>query len=275
MAEEIQAKIQAIRQAIQDRLGLTIPSSGESLKAAYKCERCHDTGWIEIQDESGRQYVQKCACRLAREAEQRLAASGLAASVGKQTFEAFETRTPIQTRIKETAEKYLATLLSPDIRDNPRRPWLYIGGNPGSGKTHICTAVCGELLRHNIGVKYMQWLSEARKLKAGVNDEDFEDQVTDYTRFSVLYIDDLLKQKYTDRPTFTEADIKIAFTILNARYLLNKPTIISSEWDLLEHLLPADEGVFSRVYERCKGYTVTIPRDLENNYRLTESGGTV
>lgn len=147
-------------------------------------------------------------------------------------------------------------------------PWLYVGGNPGSGKTHICTAVCGELLKHNIGVKYMQWLDEARKLKAGVNDEDFEDSVSGYTAVSVLYIDDLLKQKYSPDPTFTEADIKIAFTILNARYIMNKPTIISSEWSLLDHLLPADEGVFSRVYERCKGYTVTVDRNPQNNYRL-------
>lgn len=63
--------------------------------------------------------------------------------------------------------------------------------------------------------------------------------------------------------------IKIAFTIINARYLMNKPTIISSEWDLVNQLLPADEGVFSRVYERCKGNRLTIERKMENNYRLT------
>ena len=58
----------------------------------------------------------------------------------------------------------------------------------------------------------------------------------------------------------TEADIKIAFTILNARYIRNKPTIISSEWDLVDQLLEADEGVFSRVYERCKNHMVIIMR---------------
>lgn len=114
----------------------------------------------------------------------------------------------------------------------------------------------------------MQWLDEARKLKAYVNEPDFEDKVTDYINVSVLYIDDLLKQKYTDNPSFSEADIKIAFTVLNARYLLNKPTIISTEWDLLEHLLPADEGVFSRVYERCRGFTLNIERNPANNFRL-------
>ena len=53
----------------------------------------------------------------------------------------------------------------------------------------------------------MQWLDEARKLKAGVNDEDFEDSVSGYTAVSVLYIDDLLKQKYSPDPTFTGQNI--------------------------------------------------------------------
>ena len=193
--------------------------------------------------------------------------SGLSEALDTQTFETFVTKTETQRKIKEAAEKYLERLF--EDRDSQRRPWFYIGGNPGCGKTHICTAICGEILKKNIGVRYMQWLDVSRKLKASVNDEDFEDDVAEYINVSVLYIDDLLKQKYTESPTFTEADIKIAFTILNARYLQNKPTIISSEWDLVNQLLPADEGVFSRVYERCKGNRLTIERKMENNFRLT------
>ena len=193
--------------------------------------------------------------------------SGLSEALDTQTFETFVTKTETQRKIKEAAEKYLERLF--EDRDSQRRPWFYIGGNPGCGKTHICTAICGEILKKNVGVRYMQWLDVSRKLKASVNDEDFEDEVAEYINVSVLYIDDLLKQKYTENPTFTEADIKIAFTILNARYLQNKPTIISSEWDLVNQLLPADEGVFSRVYERCKGNRLTIERKMENNFRLT------
>lgn len=242
---------------------MTIPSSNEPIEPVkYKCEKCHDTGWVDI----GNNTVYRCPCWKAREAERLLATSGLADVVGQQTFEAFKTDTPIQQKMKQTAKMYLEALLTG--RDNPRKPWMYMGGNPGCGKTHICTAVCGELLKNNIGVRYMQWLDEARKLKAYVNEPDFEDEVEDYINVSVLYIDDLLKQKYTEEPSFTEADIKIAFTILNARYLLNKPTIISTEWDLLDQLLPADEGVFSRVYERCKGFTLNIDRNPANNYRL-------
>ena len=247
--------------------GQTIPSSEGT---QYKCEKCRDTGWLEKTDENGVRWVSKCSCRLAREAEARMAASGLSEAIKRQTFSSFEVTNNLQCRIMDAAEDYTKTLLDFDrMRNEPRRPWFYIGGNPGSGKTHICTAICGELLRHNIGVKYMQWITEARKLKARVNDDDFDDLVSEYVNVSVLYVDDLLKQKYTLAPVFSEADIKIAFTVLNARYLLNKPTIISSEWDLLEHLLPADEGVFSRVYERCRDHLINIERKPENNYRLT------
>jgi len=249
---------------LKARYGAITPSS--SPEKAYRCEKCHDTGWLEHTDGAGYQFVTKCSCRLAREAEQRLESSGLADAVQRQTFDAFICNTPDQQMVKNTATRYLNSLLTAEKGD--RIPWLYIGGNPGCGKTHICTAVCGELLKHNIAVKYMQWVDEARRLKAGVNDDDFEEYVSDYIGVSVLYIDDLLKQKYSPNPVFSEADIKIAFTILNARYIMNKPTIISSEWSLLDHLLPADEGVFSRVYERCNGYTVMVDRNPLNNYRL-------
>ena len=236
-----------------------------SMIPQYKCERCKDTGWIETDPEI--RTVAKCSCRLAREAEERMRNSGLAEALDMQTFDNFMTRTETQRKIKEAGARYLENLFSE--KNGSRRPWFYIGGNPGSGKTHICTAICGEILKKNIGVRYMQWLDVSRRLKANVNDEDFEDEVAEYINVSVLYIDDLLKQKYTANPVFTEADIKIAFTILNARYIQNKPTIISSEWDLVNQLLPADEGVFSRVYERCKGNRLTIERKMENNYRLT------
>lgn len=256
--------LEEVAKALMARYGHNM--TGSTSGTVYKCEKCHDTGWIETDPVT--RTVRKCPCQLAREAEDRMRNSGLSDALDSQTFEKFVTRTDTQKRIKETAERYLTDLLKD--RENPRKPWLYIGGNPGSGKTHICTAVCGELLKNNIGVRYMQWVDVSRKLKASVNDEDFEDQVADYINISVLYIDDLLKQKYTPNPVFTEADIKIAFTILNARYLMNKPTIISSEWDLASQLLAADEGVFSRVYERCKNYRVKIDRKMENNFRISE-----
>lgn len=207
----------------------------------------------------------------ARKAAALLKKSGLADALEQQTFDSFSVSTDMQEQIKSTARRYLNALFSMPS-DSPRKPWMYIGGNPGSGKTHICTAVCGELLKANVEVVYMQWLSEARRLKAYVNEPDFEGMLDRFINCDVLYIDDLFKQTYRGTPILTDADVRIAFTVFNERYLQDKPTIISSEWSL-ESLLDADEGVFSRIYERCKGYTVTVPREMQHNFRLSRVKG--
>lgn len=230
----------------------------------YKCNLCHDNGWIESRDENGIRFVKKCACQIARESEEKLKRSGLEQALTSKTFETFKVETDVQRMLQKAAKDFLDAYMTEE-----KKPWLYIGGNPGSGKTHVCTALCGELLKKNIGVRYMQWVVEARRLKAAVNDEEFEDLIEDYVNVPVLYIDDLLKQKYTENPVFTDADIKIAFSILDRRTLQNKATIISTEWDLFKQLLAADEGAFSRVFERCKNHTVYVPRNPRNNYRLT------
>lgn len=231
----------------------------------HNCQECADTGWIMF-EKDGYTFSRECDCVKARKAKRLMENSGLKDALEQQTFEAFEETNEIQQQIKGTARRYLDAIFSMPS-DAQRKPWLYIGGNPGCGKTHICTAVCGELLKANQAVVYMQWLSEARKLKAYVNDEDFETMVDRFTDCDVLYIDDLYKQTYHGTPILTEADVKMAFVILNARYLQDKPTIISSEWSL-SSLMEADEGVFSRVYERCQDYTVIVPRDSSYNYRL-------
>ena len=237
----------------------------------HKCDLCMDTGWIRVDMGNGYTGVAECGCVKARNAEKLMRKSGLADVLDQQTFETFVADTDMQRSMKQKAREYVDHLFSAQA-DAPRKPWLYIGGNPGSGKTHICTAICGELLKNNVEVVYMQWLNEARRLKAYTNEPDFDSLVDKYTDCAVLYIDDLFKQTYRGSPVLTDADIKMAFTIFNARYLQNKPTIISSEWALQE-LLEADEGVFSRVYERCKGYTFSVPRDVKYNYRLARLKG--
>lgn len=242
----------------------SMPTS--STEQPYKCALCKDTGWIQVEIAPGYTGVRECGCVKAHKAEALIRKSGLAEVLEQQTFDTFTTETDMQDQLKRTARRYLSTLFSMPS-DAPRKPWLYIGGNPGCGKTHICTAICGELLKRNVEVVYMQWLDESRRLKSFINEPDFDSLVDKYTDCKVLYIDDLFKQTYHGSPVLTDADIKMAFTIFNARYLQNKPTIISSEWSL-ESLLDSDEGVFSRVYERCKGFTVNVPRDMKYNYRL-------
>jgi DNA replication protein DnaC len=73
--------------------------------------------------------------------------------------------------------------------------------------------------------------------------------------FPVLYIDDFLKGGITD------ADIRLAFELLNYRYNNSSLlTIISSEVDL-KNIFDADEALAGRIYERAKGNIYRTPNE--------------
>lgn len=251
--------------------------------SVYACPRCRDTGWIRTFTPEGYSESSVCSCVRARGARKLIERSGLGDSLENETFEAFHAVLPWQQTMKELAERYAKALIEgiraaaakdgETVRQGETRggrmPWLYLGGNPGSGKTHLCTAVCGELLKARIPVVYMQWSREARELKSVVNEPEYRDRIDRFIRAEVLYIDDLFKQRQQRFCTPTDADIRLAFELINARYLENRPTLISGEWELEGELVPVDEGTFSRVVERCRGYCFTVPRARENNYRLS------
>ena len=147
-------------------------------------------------------------------------------------------------------------------------PWFFIAGNPGSGKTHVCTALCGAMLKKNVAVSYMQWVTESRRLRAAVNEPDFDLMIEPFTDAEVLYIDDLFKQRGKQQIEVSNAEAKVLFEILNTRYFQNKATIISTEWYLETELMGVDDGTFSRAYERAKGFIVSIERGEKMNYRI-------
>lgn len=243
----------------QDLQSLEIPFSGN-------CVICEDTGWIVHRDEYGNRSSEKCRCLLAKEAGRRIANSGLSHVMDAWTLDAFKPEHEFQQRMKETVIRFI------DAVKTGEKPWLFLGGAVGSGKSHLCTAACGELLRDKFSVRYFQWLTDARRMKAHITDFDsYEDQLERYTRADILYIDDLFKSKRGDQDGLnpTDADVRLAFELINTRSVENKIVIISSEWLLTQELLGVDEGTFSRVYERSKGYRVEIRREEGRNYRIS------
>ena len=124
------------------------------------------------------------------------------------------------------------------------------------------------MLKKGVAVTYMQWVTESRKLRAVVNEPDFDVIIEPFTDVEVLYIDDLFKQRGRQEIDVSNAEAKVLFEILNNRYIQNKATIISTEWYLETDLMGVDDGTFSRVYERAKGFTVSIERGMDKNYRI-------
>ena len=139
-----------------------------------------------------------------------------------------------------------------------------MGGQVGSGKTHLGTAILGCLIKKH-SVKYMLWRDETMRIKANVNDDiEYQGFVKPLKTVSVLYIDDFFK---TEVKQPSPADVRFAFELLNYRYVNKLRTIISSEL-LIEDILDIDEAVGSRIYQMSKENYIRIGYDKNKNWRL-------
>lgn len=197
--------------------------------------------------------VSECECAVKRRNALRIKRSGLADVMSRYTFEAYKTPDKQTAAIKAAALRYVA---------ESRGEWFVIVGRPGSGKTHICTAIVGKLIEGGKNCKYMLWRDEVRELKALVNDNPaYRERMNLLKNVDVLYIDDFLKGR-----AVSDGDLNVAFELLNARYNARKRTIISGE-RTIGAIMDIDEAIGSRIYERSKnGYCFETSPE---NRRLT------
>lgn len=221
----------------------------------YNCNICHNKGIVYMR--RGEEIVSKdCECMKTRESLDRIKKSGLSNLLDKYTFGAYRTDSDFQKLIKGKALTFL--------KNNAK--WFFIGGQIGCGKSHICTAIVGELLKQGKQARYMQWRDDVVKLKSHANSYEYELLIKPFKNAEVLYIDDLFKTRAGEFPT--SADVNIAFEIINQRYI--NPdfiTIISSERTISD-MLKIDEAVASRICEYAGDYTINISPDIHKNYRL-------
>lgn len=222
----------------------------------YDCPICLNRGYIYSVNDAGQVKTTDCKCMVMRRNVRRIEKSGLKELLDKCTFRTWEVKEDWQREVAKKACDY--------IRE--KEGWMIAYGQSGSGKTHICTATCGELMKRGYSVRYMLWRDASTSAKAVVNDKDeYARLVEPLKRVGVLYIDDLFKTGKGQEPT--TADVNLAFEILNARYIdRSKLTIISTELSL-ERILDIDEAVGSRIYERSRGYVLDFTE--KKNWRLT------
>lgn len=211
------------------------------------CPICKNRGYVT--EVRGNYLVSvECKCMERRRSIRQIEKSGMKNLLDRHTLENFETKERWQAGMKQKALDFLA--------DNSGG-WFAALGSVGGGKTHICTAICGELLNRGIGVRYMLWRDESTRIKAVANDAgEYDRLISPFKRAKVLYIDDLFKTRRGEE--IRAADINLAFEILNYRYCDKKlVTVISSEKTMGE-LMKIDEAIGSRVYERCKNWCVEL-----------------
>ena len=224
----------------------------------FDCPKCKNKGFNGKLDENGLFAVDQCECYKTRNSITKIKKSGLEDLLQEYTFDKYEAKEDWQKDIKSKALAFL---------DDNYKKWFYIGGQVGSGKTFICTAIADEFLKRGNQVVYMKWQDEIVTLKANKTNYDEYGKIMDgFKNAEVLYIDDLFKVK--EGTTLTPADVNTTHELINYRYDKHGLiTIISSEYTT-KNLLCIDEALGSRVYQRSKDYQVNIAPDIKKNYRL-------
>lgn len=222
----------------------------------YDCKLCLNRGYTTEMKENGIVIRVECKCMKTRRSLSRLKRSGLSNLVKDSKFDLFETDTKWREEAKSLAQKFA---------NNPDGHWFFASGTPGCGKTHLCVAICREFMLKGMETRYVLWMDTVKKLKSVVNTDEYQEILDTLRTVKVLYIDDLLKVARNQEPS--TADISIACELINDRYIdKNLITVISTERSP-EELMKFDCSMWSRIYQRSKGFSF-IARGDDKNWRL-------
>ncbi|PKM66418.1 MAG: hypothetical protein CVU94_07465 [Firmicutes bacterium HGW-Firmicutes-19] len=221
------------------------------------CRTCKNKGYILV--EVGEYTaLQACECHASRLSRSLIHKSGLSKMVHEYTLDSYLVKEQWQHYIKNKALEFMI---------HHDRCWFYIGGQVGVGKTHICTAIVNKLMEQGHPARYMLWRDEIVKLKAiTMESADYQQAIMAWKEIKVLYIDDLFKSEKGKPPT--QADIQIAFEIINYRYNNKELITLFSSEKLVNEMLDIDEAIGSRIVQMAKYYIIEIHPDKRKNMRL-------
>lgn len=221
----------------------------------YNCDICGNSRVI-LYEKDGYDFAKDCECAGQIKTLQKIEKSGLQPLLNRCTFDSFNIFKHWQDAIKKFV---MGALKNED--------WLLLLGQSGAGKTHLCTALCGELLKQGKSLRYVRWQVEIKELKRVANSNEYDKLMSEYLNCDVLYIDDFFKI-FND--VVTPADKNVAFELVDARLARKNRTIISGEMYVNEMINRIDQALIGRVVEACNGQIHEIGRDATANYRLKD-----
>lgn len=238
-------------------------TTSHALNNTYKCNKCHDTGFIEYDG-----VWRRCECYELDYAKRLWSNYG----VNPKDIKMLKEYEPYNDITKQAREKAIDYIKSFNDIEKHRENNFCLMGQSGAGKTHIITAIGKALLDKKISVVYMPYLEAIRELKSCSMDlEYYEKLINKYKRARVLIFDDLFKDKIRQGNLIgdlKESDMKHIYPILNYRYLNYLPTLISTECTP-QLLIKLDEALAGRILECCgKRFGVVFKNDC--NYRLKQ-----
>lgn len=218
----------------------------EEKKEPSPCPKCDGSGYIKT-FKNGFGNIEICPICAAKHAhERRLRESGISKeSYERYTLSSFDADTPMSLHMKDVAMAYIAHA--------KKHQSIGYFGRAGTGKTHICIALCQALEKPHY---YWQYRAEIQKIKNAAYrlPQEYEDLMRKAATAEILYIDDLFKGAVQNKGLYPQ-DLQIMYDIINRRYLNELPTIFSSEYTL-DAITAMDEAIGGRIWEICNPYVV-------------------
>lgn len=219
------------------------------------CGKCH-TPKQKKREYNGIEFVVGISCKCKRErleeerillAEQEreknilfLKQQGIPKSLWDRSFETSE----IDTNM-EKALKYVNNFPKM-LEDNIG---LLFWGDKGTGKTHAMACIANELIESDLKKVKLTSLSEI--LKDLMNVEDKNEYIRSFNKYDLLCLDDLGAERGTDFA------LENTFDIINNRYLLKKPLIMTTNLTI-DKLKDTGNLKLDRIYDRILEMCIPI-----------------
>lgn len=240
----------------------------------HDCPICKDQGgWLEKQPVpfvDGKIYPMdawvECSCAERHKINKLFAFSEITPQMQSRNFENFKikNRPECVAFAYEAAKQYLNEF---DEIKGTQENSIFLGGIPGSGKTHLLLAIANALIERGVPVIYFPFVEGLDELRSEIreNGPGYQKKLESLQRAPVLLIDDLYKSKKGDEPT--KFEIKFLFSVINYRYLNHLPILISSELTI-DQVLFWDHAIGSRIYQMAGRSVVHLTDGKGLNYRL-------
>jgi DNA replication protein DnaC len=223
--------------------------------ASGLCQICKGAGYLRADVPYGHPQFGKliaCACKQAEWAEKRkqqLTAMSNLEAFRDKVFTSFNWRVP---GVQEAFREACAFAQYPE-------GWLFLVGPNGCGKTHLAAAITNQCLLHEMAVLFVtapDLLDHLRATFAPTSPVAYDELFWRVREAEILVIDDLGSEQST-----SWAGEKL-FQLINHRYNLRLPTVITANADALKAL---DERLRSRLAD--KGLVQAVMMDQAGDYR--------